>query len=138
MNGRADIMRIRRVCILGGTGFIGREIANCLANTSISIKVLTRHRERNRHLLPIPNLDLFEADVHNPVDLHNHLGDVDAVINLVAILNEGKKSGRRFEDVHVHLVEKILTACRDTGVKRLLHMSALGADRGGRSRYQQT
>ncbi|MDR9414400.1 MAG: complex I NDUFA9 subunit family protein [Spiribacter sp.] len=138
MNGSADIMRIRRVCILGGTGFIGREIANRLANTSISIKVLTRHRERNRHLLPIPNLDLFEADVHNPVDLHNHLEDVDAVINLVAILNEGKKSGRRFEDVHVHLVEKILTACRDTGVKRLLHMSALGADPDGPSRYQQT
>ena len=120
-------MRIRRVCILGGTGFIGREIANRLANTSISIKVLTRHRERNRHLLPIPNLDLFEADVHNPVDLHNHLEDVDAVINLVAILNEGKKSGRRFEDVHVHLVEKILVGPAHCLVLCLIHSTRASA-----------
>ena len=131
-------MRIRSVCILGGTGFIGRQIANRLANTPVQIKVLTRRRERNRHLLPIPNLQLFEADVHDPEHLQNHLEGVDAVINLVAILNEENKAGRRFEDVHVHLVEKLLVACRDNGVKRLLHMSALGADPNGPSRYQQT
>ena len=131
-------MRINSVCILGGTGFIGRQIANRLANTPIQIKVLTRHRERNRHLLPIPNLQLFEANVHDPEHLQNHLEGVDAVINLVAILNEGRKPGQRFEDIHVHLVEKLLVACRESGVKRLLHMSALGADPEGPSRYQQT
>ena len=131
-------MRIQTVCILGGTGFIGRQIANRLANTPLRLKVLTRRRERNRHLLPIPNLELIEASVHDRGDLFHHLEGVDAVINLVAILNEEKKPGRRFEDVHVHLVEKLLGACRDAGVKRLLHMSALGADVDGPSRYQQT
>ncbi len=131
-------MRIQTVCILGGTGFIGRQIANRLANTPVHIKVLTRRRERNRHLLPIPNLELIEANVHDREDLFHHLEGVDAVINLVAILNEENKPGRRFEDVHVHLVEKLLGACRDAGVKRLLHMSALGADINGPSRYQQT
>lgn len=131
-------MRIQTVCILGGTGFIGRQIANRLANTDIKIKVLTRHRERNRHLLPIPNLELIEANVHDPDMLREHFKGVDAVINLVAILNEEKKPGRRFEDVHVHLVEQIIAACRDAGVQRLLHMSSLGADVEGLSRYQQT
>lgn len=131
-------MRIQSVCILGGTGFIGRQIANRLANTKIKIKVLTRHRERNRHLLPIPNLELIEANIHDPQTLREHFDGVDAVINLVAILNEEKKPGRRFEDVHVHLVEQIIAACRDSGVKRLLHMSSLGADTEGPSRYQQT
>ncbi|AUB79250.1 epimerase [Spiribacter roseus] len=131
-------MRIQTVCILGGTGFVGRQIANRLANTPIHIKVLTRRRERNRHLLPIPNLELVETDIHDAQQLAAQLEGVDAVINLVAILNESKKPGRDFETVHVRLVEKLLEACHTAGVKRLLHMSALGADIDGPSRYQQT
>lgn len=131
-------MRIQTVCILGGTGFVGRQIANRLANTPIHIKVLTRRRERNRHLLPIPNLELVETDIHDAQQLAAQLEGVDAVINLVAILNESKKPGRDFETVHVRLVEKLLEACQTAGVKRLLHMSALGADIDGPSRYQQT
>jgi NADH dehydrogenase len=131
-------MRIQTVCILGGTGFVGRQIANRLANTPIHIKVLTRRRERNRHLLPIPNLELVETNIHDAQQLAAQLEGVDAVINLVAILNESKKPGRDFETVHVQLVEKLLEACQTAGVKRLLHMSALGADIDGPSRYQQT
>ncbi len=131
-------MRIQTVCILGGTGFVGRQIANRLANTPIRIKVLTRRRERNRHLLPIPNLELVETDIHDAQQLAAQLEGVDAVINLVAILNESGKPGRDFETVHVRLVEKLLEACHTAGVKRLLHMSALGADIDGPSRYQQT
>jgi len=131
-------MRIQTVCILGGTGFVGRQIANRLANTPIRIKVLTRRRERNRHLLPIPNLELVETDIHDAQQLAAQLEGVDAVINLVAILNESGKPGRDFETVHVRLVEKLLEACHTAGVKRLLQMSALGADIDGPSRYQQT
>ncbi|MDR9433716.1 MAG: complex I NDUFA9 subunit family protein [Spiribacter sp.] len=131
-------MRIHSVCILGGSGFVGRQIANRLANTDIKIKVLTRHRERNRHLLPIPNLELIEANIHNPDALREHLEGVDALINLVAVLNEENKPGRRFDDVHVKLVEHLVSACRDSGVKRLLHMSSLGAAPDAPSRYQQT
>jgi len=131
-------MREQSVCILGGSGFIGRQIANRLANTPVHIKVLTRHRERNRHLLPIPNLELIEANIHDPEQLREQLTGVDTVINLVAILNEEKKPGRRFEDVHVRLVEQLISACLDSGVTRLLHMSSLGADPDGPSRYQQT
>ncbi|PWG64917.1 complex I NDUFA9 subunit family protein [Spiribacter halobius] len=131
-------MRVQTVCILGGTGFVGRQIANRLANTPVRIKVLTRHRERNRHLLPIPNLELKEANVHDPQDLRRELASCDAVINLVAVLNEGKGEGRRFEDIHVELVRKLIDACRACGVKRLLHMSALGAEPDAPSRYQQT
>lgn len=131
-------MRVQSVCILGGTGFVGRQIANRLANTPVRIKVLTRHRERNRHLLPIPNLELKEADVHDPQALRRELASCEAVINLVAILNEGKGEGRRFEDVHVELLRKIVDACRATGARRLLHMSALGAGPDAPSRYQRT
>lgn len=130
--------RTQTICILGGTGFIGRRIANRLANTPVQIRVLTRHRERNRHLLPIPNLELLEVNVNDPQALEAALDGMDVVINLIAILNEDKKPGRRFEDIHITLVEKIIAACKATGVKRLLHMSSLGAEADAPSRYQQT
>jgi len=57
-----------------------------------------------------------------------------AVINLAAILNEHRRGD--FQNVHVVLPGKIIQACRDRGVKRLLHISALNADvRADTSRY---
>lgn len=131
-------MRVDSVCILGGTGFVGRHIANRLANTPVAIKVLTEHRERNRHLLPIPNLQLVEANVHNEEDLRREFAGCDAVINLVGVLNDSSADGRGFEAAHVELPRKVISACRQTGVSRLLHMSALGAEFNAASRYQQT
>lgn len=131
-------MRVDSVCILGGTGFVGRHIANRLANTPVRIKVLTARRERNRHLLPIPNLELVEANVHDADTLRREFGGVDAVINLVGVLNESPARGRRFEDAHVNLVRNVVESARASGVKRLLHMSALGAGPDAPSRYQQT
>ena len=131
-------MNIDSVCILGGTGFVGRHIANRLANTDVRIKVLTSHPERNRHLLPIPNLRLHSANVHDETALRRELADVDAVINLVGVLNDSNKPGSGFEAAHVELPDKLVSACRASGVGRLLHMSALGADPEAPSRYQQT
>lgn len=131
-------MRVRKVCILGGTGFVGRHIAYRLADENIEKRVITRRRERNRHLLPVPNLTLVEGDVHDENTLLQEFEDCDAVINLVGVLNDSRKSGESFDDAHVKLVEKILGAARQCGVKRYLHMSALGASEDAPSRYQQT
>ena len=51
---------------------------------------------------------------------------VDAIINLVGILHEGKRGA--FQRTHIELPRKVVEACRAAGVKRLLHMSALGAN----------
>ncbi len=126
------------VCILGGTGFVGRHIANRLANTDVRIKVLTGHPERNRHLLPIPNLQLIGGNAHDEATLRRELADVDTVINLVGVLNDSNKPGAGFEAAHVELPDKLVSACRASGVERLLHMSALGASPEAPSRYQQT
>lgn len=131
-------MHIDSVCILGGTGFVGRHIANRLANTDVKIKVLTGHPDRNRHLLPIPNLQLVGANIHDESTLRRELADMDAVINLVGVLNDSSQTGAGFEAAHVELPDKLVSACRATGVKRMLQMSALGADPDGPSRYQQT
>src|SRR5690606_31812961 len=79
------------------------------------------------------------ADVHDERALAALLRNADAVINLVGILNERGRDGSGFKHVHVDLVAKLLRACHETGVTRLLHMSALkaNADRGP-SHYLRT
>lgn len=131
-------MRVKTICVLGGTGFVGHHIAAHLANTQVTMRVLTRNRERNRQLLPIPNLQLIEADSYDQETLAEQFAGCQAVINLVGVLNEGRGEGHRFEHAHVKIPERIVAACRAAEVGRLLHMSALGASPQAPSRYQQT
>ena len=59
-------MIINRICILGGSGFVGANLTNRLSQHGYQIRVLTRNRERQRHrLILLPNVDLIEADIHN-------------------------------------------------------------------------
>jgi NADH dehydrogenase len=130
-------MLIRRICILGGTGFVGRSLANRLARDGYALRVLTRDRERNRSaLILLPELELIEADVHDPAQLVRHFAGCEAAVNLVGILNERGRDGSGFRHAHVDLAAKVVEAARRAGVRRLLHMSALNADaRSGPSHY---
>lgn len=118
----------RRVCILGGTGFVGRHLINRLVMQGHTIRVLTRRREQHRDLLVMPTVELLEADIHDETALNKHFSDQDVVINLVGILNERHDNGKGFYHAHVELTDKIIKACRAHGINRLLHMSALHAD----------
>jgi NADH dehydrogenase len=130
-------MLIRTICILGGTGFVGRTLANRLSAEGLRLRILTRDREANRRsLILLPNVDLLQADVHDPAALERRLEGCDAAINLVGILNERGRDGSGFRFAHVDLAGKLVEACRRAGVRRLLHMSALNADaRSGPSHY---
>ena len=97
---------------------------------SISITVPTRRRERAKHLIVLPTVDVVEADINAPGVLERLATGSDAVINLVGILH-----GPDFERAHVALPEAIVAACRASGVARLLHVSALGAAPDARSEY---
>lgn len=128
-------MNVQSVCVLGGTGFVGRHLVTRLANSGRQVIVLTRHRERRcRELLVMPNVDLVEAHVGDRAALLAAFAGKDAVINLIGILNED--AAQRFDDVHATLPGLVADACREAGVGRLLHMSALNADAtNGASHY---
>lgn len=128
-------MKLGRICILGGTGFVGHHLINRLAKTGRELRILTRHRERHRDLLVLPRIDIIDADVHDPATLVRHFTGCDAVINLVGILNDRSSGGRGFQRQHVELPGKIIQACQDTGITRLLHMSALRAHPTQRPSY---
>lgn len=129
-------MKIRKVCILGGTGFVGRHLAARLANSRYLLRVLTRRRERHKQLLVLPGLELIEADILDLQTLRNQFSGCDAVINLVGTLNGAAPI---FRALHVELPKHIVNACQDLGIDRLLHMSALNADaEHGPSLYLRT
>jgi NADH dehydrogenase len=129
-------MKHNSVCIFGGAGFVGSQLAYRLAASGRSVRVLTRNRERNKHLLVVPGISLVEADIFDRNQLKQHLKGVDAVINLVGILNEKQHNGEGFRKAHVELPKLIIDACLFNNVKRVLHMSALNADAStGRSHY---
>ena len=116
---------VRQILVLGGTGFVGRHICAKLAAQQISLTVPTRRRGRAGSLITLPQLRLVEADIHDRTQLQRLVAGHDAVINLVAIL-QGTQTA--FERVHVELPRSLAQACKQTGVRRLVHISALGAD----------
>jgi uncharacterized protein YbjT (DUF2867 family) len=122
-------MNIENICVLGGSGFIGRHLCEALAAKGYRLRVPTRHRERAKHLTVLPTVEVVEADIHDPQTLAWCLRGQHAVINLVGVLHGG------FQQAHVELPRKVVAACRERDVPRLLHMSALNADVNGPSDY---
>jgi uncharacterized protein YbjT (DUF2867 family) len=124
------------VLVLGGSGFVGRHLVSQLASAGRRVTVPTRRREHAKHLILLPTVDVVEADIHDGAVLERLVGGADSVVNLVGILNEARRGD--FARIHVDLTRKVVGACRTAGVSRLLHMSALGADPQGPSRYLAT
>lgn len=122
-----------RVLLLGGSGFIGRHVAARLAAQARHVIVPTRNRERARALLTLPTVQVFQADVHDDAQLASLMRGVDAVVNLVGVLDGGCGSpwGAGFERAHVRLAARVVEAARAAGVNRLTHVSALGVRDGG-------
>jgi NADH dehydrogenase len=135
----SDITNKGTVSVLGGSGFVGRVLAAKLVRSGYSVRIPTRDRQRARDLLVLPGLELVQADIHDPAQLARLVRNCAAVINLVGILNEKTSDGSGFRHAHVDLAEKLMTACRRNGVRRLIQMSALKANaERGPSHYLRT
>ena len=137
-------MKLENVLVTGGSGFIGRHVVAALAAQGLRVTVPTRHRERAKHLILLPTVDVVEADILEPRVLERLAAGKQAVINLVGILHSrrGRRSDRGpndygpdFARIHVELPQAIVAACRAQGAKRLLHLSALGISASAPSEY---
>ncbi|MBK6355806.1 MAG: complex I NDUFA9 subunit family protein [Betaproteobacteria bacterium] len=131
-------MDIKKVLLLGGSGFVGTYIVNRLSQRGIEVTVPTRRRERTKALIMQPGVTMPEADISCEQTLTELMRGHDAVINLVGVLHSRDvilPYSRDFAQAHVELPKKIVAACKATGVRRLVHMSALNADPKGPSEY---
>lgn len=118
------------VLLIGGSGFVGGELAARLVARGWCVTIPTRRSARAARLLLLPTVSVIEADVSDPSTLVSLMRGVDAVINLVGLLNDpdpARPYGRNFAAAHVELPQKIVAAMGVAGVRRLLHVSALQA-----------
>jgi uncharacterized protein YbjT (DUF2867 family) len=125
----------KRVLILGGTGFVGRHVCEKLTRMGCSMTVITRRASQAAAIQNLPRVRVLEGDVYNGAFLAQCMAQHDVVINLIAILHGSEAA---FDKAHVKLPEVIAQACQSSGVKRLIHISALGASLQGPSLYQRS
>jgi uncharacterized protein YbjT (DUF2867 family) len=126
---------MKKILILGGTGFVGRHLCEKLAALQWRATVATRRRDSARHLQMLPMVDVAELASHDSVSLAALLAGHDAVVNLVGVLHGNAKA---FEKAHVELPLELARACDSVGMRRIVHISALGASATSPSLYQQS
>lgn len=109
------------ILLTGANGFIGRNIAAALAAAGHQVTPVSR-----RHGINF-------SDMTTPAQWLPHLKHIDAVINCVGII--GETSSQRFKPLHTLAPSALFRACEQAGVRRVLQISALGADETAFSAY---
>jgi len=125
----------QRVCIIGGSGFVGRSIVDQALAAGHQVRVACRHPERARDLM-VKGVEMAAVDVTDGRGIEAAVANQDVVIYLVGLLFE--KGKQNFIAAHRDGVERVLKACKEAGVQQYLHMSALGAGDVAESSYATT
>jgi NADH dehydrogenase len=120
------------VTVIGGGGFIGRYVCECLLKTGIRVRVAERHPRRAYFLQPlgaVGQLDLMKADIRNRDSIARAVEGASAVINLVGTLKGD------FEALQAEGAGIVAEEARKAGAGALVHVSAIGADPNSKARY---
>jgi len=132
---RAKLGLMKKVLIFGGTGFVGTQVCEKLNQLSCRVTVATRRSDSARHLQLLPLVDVAQIDLHDSAALAALVAGHDAVVNLIAILHGSEAA---FQKAHVQWPLTLIRACKAAGVRRLVHISALGASTESASMYQRS
>lgn len=123
-----------KVFIAGGTGFVGSQLVKTLREYGHTVRLLV-HKRRS---LDTNSVEQVEGDVTRLESFEHAANGCDAVINLVGIIREFSSRGITFERLHVQATAHVLAATAKAGIRRYLHMSALGTRPNAVSRYHVT
>ena len=124
-----------QVFITGGSGFVGSRIVEELGARGYSINALSRGK-------PIAvggdRVRIIRGDLLDSKLLDEGIAGCDAVIHLVGIIVEKPAHGITFERIHHQGTQQVVDAAKRAGVKRYVHMSALGTRFDAISAYHRT
>jgi len=127
------------IAIFGAGGFIGKHLIRELTKLDYRIKVATRNPYLKGYLKPLGNpgqIELFKTNIFNLEDVKRVLSNCDLAINLVGILHETRR--QKFSYIHSHFPHLLSNLCNESGIKNLVHISALGIKEKHRSLYMQS
>ena len=125
--------------IFGAGGFLGKHLMRQLTKLDYRVKVATRNPYLKGYLKPLGNpgqIELFKTNIFNPEDVKQVLKNCNIAINLVGILYETRK--QKFNQIHAQFPNLLSELCNELGVKKLVHVSALGVKEGHPSQYMQS
>jgi uncharacterized protein YbjT (DUF2867 family) len=122
-----------KVFLTGATGFVGRKMLERLLQEGHSVRALVRDPAKAGDLGQ-SGVELVGGDVVSGAGLDEGMRGSDAVIHLVGIIVE--KGANTFERVHHLGTRNAVEAATRVGVRRFVHMSALGVRAGGVAGYQ--
>ena len=128
-------MNVRVVTVFGGTGFLGRRVVNHLCEHGFFARIASRHVNRGRELFGPdgPEFQSIEVDIHDPASVANALTGAYGAVNAVSLYVE--RGGETFHSVHVEAARRLAARARQDGLKRLVHISGIGADASSSSLY---
>lgn len=126
-------MQVKKICVLGGSGFVGSSVVAKLDQAGHAVTVLTRRRDAAKHLFLLPNVSAVECNVQDDQALTAALKGADAVINLIGILHQSRRAS--FDKMHHQLPARLAKICGALGIRRLVQMSSLQAAKNAPSEY---
>ena len=124
------------ILITGGTGFLGTHLATELIRRGHTVRCGSRTKRLRFSIEGTGQPELEQLDVEDEGSLLRAMRGVDTVVHLVGILTETKRE--KFHTIHVKGTENVLRACRHSGIKRYIHISALGTRKNARSQYHRS
>jgi NADH dehydrogenase len=127
------------VTVFGGSGFVGRHTVRALARDGWRVRAAVRRPDLAGHLQPmglVGQIHAVQANLRFPDSVARAAEGAEAVVNLVGIL--AKSGPQTFEAVHAAGARAVAKAARAAGAKRLVHISALGADARSNAQYART
>ncbi|MBF0562701.1 MAG: complex I NDUFA9 subunit family protein [Alphaproteobacteria bacterium] len=132
-------MANRRVTVFGGSGFIGRHLVRRLSAAGFLVRIAVRDTVAAEFLKPMGDIGQIvaqSATITDDASVTRAVEGADWVVNLVGILYE--RGANNFKAIHVDGAARVARAAKAAGARRLIHLSALGADKGSASVYARS
>lgn len=123
-----------QVFLTGASGYVGTAVLDHLLARGHTVTALTHRRPPGQR----EGVTHVRGDIRDPASLARAMAGCEAVVHLVGIIVERPRRGITFDQIHVEGTRNVINAAQQAGIRRYLHMSALGARAGAPARYHQT
>ncbi len=127
------------VTIVGGSGFVGRYIAQAMAKRGWRVRVAVRRPNEAMFVKPygvVGQVEPIQCNIRDDASMTRVIAGADAVVNCVGVLFE--MGANRFDAVQTEGAARVARISAEQGVGQLVHLSAIGADPESRSAYAQS